>query len=71
MIDRFLVGVTHRKSPRRISDGCSEGQDAVERGGQVPPLASYPSPQRNRIRAEQEELEERLRQPEALRISRA
>lgn len=39
--------------------------------GGVPPLSAYPAPQRNRIRAEQIELEERLRDPELLRISRA
>ena len=39
--------------------------------GGVPPLSAYPAPQRNRIRAEQIELEERLRAPEAMRISRA
>lgn len=37
----------------------------------MPPLSAYPAPQRNRIRAEQIELEERLRDPQLLRISRA
>ncbi|WFE73492.1 penicillin-binding protein 2 [Roseinatronobacter sp. S2] len=37
----------------------------------IPPLSAYPAPQRNRIRAEQIELEERLRDPQLLRISRA
>ncbi len=44
---------------------------AALNGGTVPPLSAYPAPQRNRIRAEQIELEERLRPPEALRVSRA
>jgi penicillin-binding protein 2 len=39
--------------------------------GGLPPLAAYPAPQRNRIEAEQRELELRLRTPDALRISRA
>lgn len=39
--------------------------------GGVPPLSAYPAPQRNRIRAEQIELEERLHAPDLLRISRA
>ncbi|TVP70594.1 MAG: penicillin-binding protein 2 [Rhodobacteraceae bacterium] len=36
-----------------------------------PPLAAYPAPQRNRVQYEQQELEERLRRPEDMRISRA
>ncbi len=44
---------------------------AALNGGDVPPLSAYPAPQRNRIRAEQIELEERLRRPEDMRISRA
>ncbi len=39
--------------------------------GGLPPLAAYPAPQRNRIEAEQRDLELRLRTPDALRISRA
>ena len=39
--------------------------------GGVPPLSAYPAPQRNRIRAEQIELEERLRPAQLLRVSRA
>lgn len=37
----------------------------------VPPLSAYPAPQRNRIHAEQQEMQERLRKPEDMRISRA
>ena len=36
-----------------------------------PPLAAYPASQRNRIRAQQVEMEERLRAPDSLRVSRA
>lgn len=37
----------------------------------VPPLSAYPAPQRNRIHSEQQEMQERLRRPEDMRISRA
>ena len=37
----------------------------------VPPLSAYPAPQRNRIHSEQQEMLERLRKPEDMRISRA
>ncbi len=36
-----------------------------------PPLSAYPAPQRNRVQHEQQELEQRLRRPEDMRISRA
>lgn len=36
-----------------------------------PPLAAYPAPQRNRIQYEQDEMQERLRRPEDMRLSRA
>ncbi|MCH8466576.1 MAG: penicillin-binding protein 2 [Roseinatronobacter sp.] len=36
-----------------------------------PPLSAYPAPQRNRIQYEQQEMEERLRRPEDMRLSRA
>ncbi len=36
-----------------------------------PPLSAYPAPQRNRIHSEQQEMEERLRRPEDMRLSRA
>ncbi len=35
-----------------------------------PPLSAYPAPQRNRIHSEQQEMEERLRRPEDMRLSR-
>lgn len=37
----------------------------------VPPLSAYPAPQRNRIHSEQQEMQQRLRKPEDMRISRA
>ncbi|WP_071796996.1 penicillin-binding protein 2 [Natronohydrobacter thiooxidans] len=37
----------------------------------LPPLSAYPAPQRNRIQYEQDEMHERLRRPEDLRLSRA
>ncbi len=36
-----------------------------------PPLSAYPAPQRNRIHSEQQEMEERLRRPEDMRLNRA
>ena len=36
-----------------------------------PPLSAYPAPQRNRIESEQQDLLERLRRPEDMRVSRA
>lgn len=36
-----------------------------------PPLSAYPTPQRNRIHSEQQEMEERLHRPESLVVSRA
>ena len=37
----------------------------------IPPLSAYPAPQRNRIHSEQQDMQERLRSPEDMRISRA
>jgi penicillin-binding protein 2 len=37
----------------------------------MPPLSAYPAPQRNRIHSEQQDLQERLRRPEDMRVSRA
>ncbi|MFU8899196.1 MAG: penicillin-binding protein 2 [Roseinatronobacter sp.] len=37
----------------------------------MPPLSAYPAPQRNRIHSEQQDMQERLRRPEDMRISRA
>ncbi|MFN7003655.1 MAG: penicillin-binding protein 2 [Roseinatronobacter sp.] len=37
----------------------------------VPPLSAYPAPQRNRIQYEQDEMRDRLRPPEDMRLSRA
>ncbi|MCC5967154.1 MAG: penicillin-binding protein 2 [Natronohydrobacter sp.] len=37
----------------------------------APPISAYPAPQRNRIQYEQDEMRERLRRPEDLRLSRA
>ncbi len=71
---KYAVAVVIEHGGGGSSTAAPIGRDitlAALHDGQVPPLASYPSPQRNRIRAEQEELEERLRQPEALRINRA
>lgn len=36
-----------------------------------PPLSAYPAPQRNRIQSEQQDMDQRLRSPEDMRISRA
>ena len=36
-----------------------------------PPLSAYPAPQRNRIQSEQQNMLERLRRPEDMRVSRA
>ena len=36
-----------------------------------PPLSAYPAPQRNRIQSEQQDMLERLRRPEDMRVSRA
>ena len=37
----------------------------------LPPITAYPAPQRNRIQAEQDELQERLRTSDAMQVSRA
>ncbi|TVS02707.1 MAG: penicillin-binding protein 2 [Rhodobacteraceae bacterium] len=70
---RFAVAVVVEHGMGGSSAAAPIGRDitlAALNGG-VPPLSAYPAPQRNRIRAEQIELEERLRAPEAMRVSRA
>jgi len=71
---RVAVAVVVEHGGGGSSAAAPIGRDitlAALNGGSVPPLAAYPAPQRNRIRAEQLELEERLRPAEAMRISRA
>ncbi len=70
---RIAVAIVVEHGGGGSSAAAPVGRDitlAALNGG-VPPLSAYPSPQRNRIRAEQLDLEERLRTPEALRVSRA
>ncbi|TQM92719.1 penicillin-binding protein 2 [Roseinatronobacter monicus] len=70
---RIAVSIVVEHGGGGSSTAAPIGRDimlAALNGG-VPPLSAYPAPQRNRIHSEQQEMQERLRKPEDMRISRA
>jgi penicillin-binding protein 2 len=70
---RIAVSVVVEHGGGGSSAAAPIGRDitlAALNGG-MPPLSSYPAPQRNRIRAEQLEIEERMRDPGLMQVSRA